>query len=222
MTRYPLMSALNFINNDTFCYDRGGFDLGSMSEIKPWRSSDYLSLLTPANMLKSFFDNIVSELAVGALDCPSTTIFDNPINSFYFGAACAGTLGTNTNFSPGKEPMMEAHRLVSLEIEESSLGLSTLWLPKTSNASFMFAPDGVTLTDSMCSETMPFVQVKSQYWAQMVYPTIGKPVRIGTFGPIWEFFKTPMASGDNMVFALYRERDFCMLAYKCKSLMKGD
>ncbi|MDD3465639.1 MAG: TraU family protein [Campylobacterales bacterium] len=221
-TRYPLMSGLNFINMDTFCYDIGSFDLGSLSEIKPWRNSDYLSLLTPANMVKAFFDNVVAELAVGAIDCPSTSVLDKPVNSLYYGAACAGTVGSNTNFTPGRNPMMEAHKLVALEIEENSVGLSTVWFPKTSNASFLFAPENVTLADSMCKETMPFVQVKSQYWAQLVYPTIGEPVRVGTFGPAWEFFRTPMYAADNMVFAIYRQRDFCMLAYKCKSLMKEE
>jgi len=221
ITRYPLFAGLNFMSDGVLCFDSGNFDLGAASEIKPWRNSDYLSALTPTAMLKSFFGNIVAELALGAIDCPSTTILDNPNNSFYYGFACAGPNGSNSNFTPGKDPMMEAHRLAGLEVEESSVGMSTLWLPKTSNASFTFTPENVTLTDSMCRETMPYATVKSQYWLQQVYPVVGNPVRIGTFGPVWSNFKTPQYSGDEIVFALWRQRDFCMYAYKCQPIGKS-
>jgi hypothetical protein len=202
------------------CFDNGGFDLGAASEIKPWRNDDYLSALNPASILKSFFGNIVSELALGAIDCPSTSIMDKPNNSFYYGFACAGPNGTNSNFTPGKDPMMEAHRLAGLEIEESSIGLSTLWLPKTTNASFLYTPENVTLSDSMCQETMPLVTIKSQYWLQQNYPVVGEPARIGTFGPIWSNFKTPQYSGDEVAFGLWRQRDFCMFAYDCRPVSK--
>lgn len=222
ITRYPLFAGLNFISDGSLCFDSGRFDLGSASEIKPWRNDDYLSVLSPLSMLKSFFANVVAELSLAAIDCPSTSMLDKPINSFYYGFACAGPNGSSSNFTPGKDPMMEAHRLAGLEIEESSVGTSTLWLPKTSNASFLFTPEDVTLSDSMCRETMPFVTIKSQYWLQQVYPVVGSPVRVGTFAPIWENFKTPNASIDEVVFALWRQRDFCMFAYKCDSLVGGE
>lgn len=218
LTRYPIFAGLNIFVKDYLCFDNGGFDLGDASEIKPWRSSDYLSALTPINMLKSFFANIPAELAIGAIDAPSTTLLDKPINSFYFGDASAGPIGSNSSFTEGKDPMMESHRLSALEIEEASAGLSTMWLPKTSNGSFTFMPEGTTLSDSMCQETMPYVRIKSQYWLQLVYPVVGKPVRIGTFGPVWSFYKTPQFSGDEAVYAIWRQRDFCSMAYRCQTL----
>lgn len=218
MTRYPIFAGLNLISENTLCFDNGGFDLADVSEIKPWRSSDYLSIMTPVNMAKSFFANIVAELALGAIDCPSTSILDAPQNSLYYGYACAGPSGSNSDFDNGKDPMMESHKLAGLEIEEGSVGMSTMTLSKTSNASFIQTPDGSTLSDSMCQETMPLVNIKTQYWVQIVYPVIGKPVRVGTFGPAWSFYKTPEFSGDEVVYALWRQRDFCAMAYKCKSL----
>lgn len=219
MTRYPIFAGLNLMLKGYVCFDSGGYDLGDASEVKPWRSSDYLAAFSPLSMLKSFFSNIVAELALGAIDCPSTSILDKPINSFYYGFGCAGPNGTNSSFEEGKDPMMESHRLTGLEVEEASAGFaqSSMILTKTSNASFMFTADGVTLSDSMCQETIPLTTIKSQYWVQIVYPVVGKPVRLGTFGPAWSFYKTPQFSGDEVVYALWRQRDFCAGAYKCQS-----
>lgn len=214
---FPVMAALNFVQ-DYFCFERLSFtSFLYWSEIIPTQNNDILALYTELGkgpISKAWYNNPLGVIAC-SVDCAAAS-FNEPLNSLHWCAGCAGTTGNNTGFGGGKDPdpIMETHVNALTAIDELHLIGA---LSKVSNSVFEYSPVPL-IPNSMCKPQYFPTAIKTQYYLQMIYPTVWDTVRIGQFSPTHALFKNKPDSEDDVAMWLWSVKDTCAGGAKCKSM----
>lgn len=218
---FPVMAALNFVQ-DYICFERLSFTTFLYwSEIIPTQNNDVLALYTQlakGPLSKTWYGNPLGIMAC-SVDCAAAS-FNEPLNSLHWCAGCAGTTGNNTGFGGGKDPdpIMETHVNVLSALDElHSIGA----LSKVSNSSFEYSPVPV-IPNSLCKPQYFPTAIKTQYYLQLIYPTIWDATRIGQFAPSHAMFKNKPNSEDDVAMWLWSVKDTCAGGAKCKSMFTRD
>lgn len=213
---FPIFSLLNYAQ-DMICFERVSvLNLGMMAELLPQAKNDILANITDAgiNLLTA---NPIAQAAC-VYDC-TTSSFNNPANSMFWCSGCWQPPKTDSAFVESKDPIAEgaAHVQKTLRFMHR-----VAMLTKTSNATFAYTTeDAGSVTDSRCNETLFFERIKSQYSLNLNGPTVGEAFTTGTFPMSFTSFKNKITSKDDTTFWLWRKRDFCAGAYKCRSTFAG-
>lgn len=213
-------AAANLIS-DNVCFESfSALAIPYLSEIIPSQNSDIIAeivSLSRGPLSKSFYNNPIAML-LSLPDCAATT-FNESMNSIFFNAGCAGVLGNNTSFGGGKasDPLMEHMVLAAEELDD--LYFAGV-MGKTSNATFATSPVQ-NIPNSMCGPKYFPIIVKTENYIQPMMPTPWTPQRIGMFRTFHADFKNKPGSGDDVASWLWRIKDFCLGAAKCKSLFPG-
>lgn len=209
---FPVFSVMNFLQ-DTFCFERlDTLNIGTMSEVLPQARNDILANITDGgvNLLTA---NPIAQAAC-VVDCASS-ITGHPINSMFWCSGCWETPKTDSAFVSAKQPVAEAAAHVQ---KLTRLLHRTALMTKTSNATFAFTTDEAgSVTDSMCGERLFFERIKTQYQYNLNTPTVGKAFKTGSYPLSFAAFKNTLNSNDDFSMWLWRTRDYCAGAYKCRS-----
>lgn len=214
---FPVMAALNFVQ-DYICFERLSFtSFLYWSEIIPTQNNDILALYTQlakGPLSKAWYNNPLGILAC-TVDCAATT-FNEPLNSLHWCAGCAGVTGNNTGFGGGKDPdpIMESHVNALSAIDELHL-IGTL--SKVSSSVFEYSPVPV-IPDSTCRPQYFPMEIKTQYYVQLITPSVWDAVRIGEFAPSHALFKNKPTSEDDVAMWLWSVKETCVGGAKCKSM----
>lgn len=213
---FPIFSVLNY-TQDLICFERVSLiNLGMMSELLPQAKNDILANIVDLgiNLLTA---NPIAQAAC-IYDC-ATSSFGNPANSMFWCSGCWQPPKTDSAFVESKDPVAEAAAHVQKVLRFMH---KAAMLTKTSNASFAYTTsEAGSVQDSRCQETLFFERIKSQYYLNLNAPTVGKAFTTGVFPMTYTTFKNKITSKDNFSFWLWRERDFCAGAYKCRSTFAG-
>ncbi|WP_418181230.1 TraU family protein (plasmid) [Aliarcobacter lanthieri] len=215
---FPIMAALNFMQ-DYICFERVSFlSFLYWSEIVPTANNDILALFTElarGPISKAWYNNPFGMLAC-SVDCAATT-FHEPLNSLHWCAGCAGVTGNNTGFGAGKDPdpLMNAHVQALSAIDQMHLIGS---LSKVSNARIEFSPVAA-IPNTMCGPKYFPLGLKTQYYLQLIYPTIWDATTIGKFAPMHALFKNKPNAEDDVAMWLWSIKDTCAGGAKCKSML---
>ena len=65
-----------------------------------------------------------------------------------------------------------------------------------------------SVSDTMCSPKIFPRLIKTQYYLNLAYPTVGKAIPIGNFGIKWSFFKQ-YPGGEDFIWTVWRVRNCC-------------
>lgn len=214
---FPVMGVLNFMQ-DYICFERVSF-LSFMywTEIIPTQNNDVVALYTQlakGPLSKAWYNNPFGILAC-TVDCGATT-FNEPLNSLHWCAGCAGVTGNNTAFGNGRDsdPIMESHVNALIAIDElHEIGA----LSKVSNASVEYSPIPV-IPNSMCKPQYFPLGLKTQYYLQLIYPSIWDAQTIGKFAPTHALFKNKPNTEDDVAMWLWSVKETCAGGAKCKSM----
>lgn len=211
---YPIMSLLNLVQSYV-CFERAGIlNFAFLSEIMPQYNNDiYATFLNPDKLL---LDNPVASLSC-LTDCMSSSFY-KPINSMYWCTGCWEATYTDTGFNNGKQPILASATLAVRVLDSMHHYYA---LTKTSNASFSAnVPNGV-LQNTMCHESFFPKVIKTQYALQLAgLPKTWSAVKLGQYRA-WANFKNTVNSKDDVAFFVWRKRDECAGAYKCRSTFTG-
>lgn len=209
---YPIFAVLNFVT-DYVCFERlSALSFGFMAEINPaWNNDTIATFLAPEKLLFA----LASPICI--LDCAASSL-GKPINSLYFCAGCWEPLSTDTGWTDGKQPVTEAGTLATRLLDVMH---KTYALTKTSNASFASMTSKATLKGSMCQESYFPLVLKSQYKLQLAYPVTWDAITIGKIRTPWAQYKLGADRLLDMSFWVWRKRDMCAGAYKCRSTFNG-
>lgn len=213
---FPIFAVLNY-NQDTICFERVNLiNLGVMSELLPQSKNDILANMTDlgVNLLTA---NPIAQASCVA-DCAMSTA-GNPANSMFWCSGCWEPPKTDSSFIAGRAPVAESASLVQKMLRFMH---RTAMLTKTSNASFAFTTEEAgSVQSSMCEERLFFERIKSQYQLNLNGPTVGSAFVTGEYPMLFSRFKNKITSKDAFSFWLWRKRDFCAGAYKCRSTFAG-
>jgi len=211
MTIFPVFGMLNMFQ-EVLCFERlGVMNLALMSELLPQARNDVL-----ANIVDGGVTAVLSTVAAASsvVDCASSTA-GYPLNSMFWTTGCWTPPGTGSSFVKGSKAIEEA----AAEVQKGEIFMhKTTGLTKTSKASFLYLPDSVgSSSNSMCEERLFFERIKTQYTLQLNTPTVGAAFTTGEWPLLFTAFKNKINSADNITFWVWRKRDYCAGAYKCRS-----
>jgi len=209
---FPVFGILNFLQ-EYFCFERvTSINIAMMSEVLPQSKNDILANIIDGgiNLLTA---NPIAQAAC-VVDC-MTSIFGEPANSMFWCTGCQVPVKTHSSFIPAKDAIAEAAAAVQKVLKAMHQGAM---LTKTSNASFMFTTtEAGSVMNSMCEERLFFERIKSQYSYNINTPTVGEAFPTGDYPLTIGAFKNTITSADNISFWLWRKREYCVGAYKCRS-----
>jgi len=213
---FPILSALN-IMGDYICFEPfSTMTLLNHSEVNPIALNDFMS--SKWQMTRGLHSNLIYLNPIGTLaallDCVQVTL-GNVNDSLKFSAGCSGLLGSGSNFGTFKsnDPVMLHHNLSAMTLDYMH---ATYMIKKTTNASMEFSPDS-KIYNTQCG-AKPFGSIiKSQYYLQLISPTVWSGVRLGDFPTKHANFKITPQSGDDIVSIVWITKDMCAGAMKCVS-----
>ncbi len=208
---YPIFSILNFVQ-EYICFERASLiNFGRLSEIDPSSKNDIIAGFTKPQM--TLFNNPIATLACAG-DCAASTI-GSPINSMFWCAGCWYPIGTDSKFNKSDDPILDAATLALKDLDQLH---RTFALTKSSDAVYAFPTESTgAVQDTQCKEKIFLGIIKSQYSLQLALPTVWDAFTTGVYGPTVTSFKNKITSEDDVVFWLWRKRDFCAGAYDCRS-----
>ena len=203
--KYPVFGIMNILL-DYLCVDKNReFDIAPPSELDPRQNDDQLSILFQPEKL--LYANPVAQ-AVCFADCVSAST-GHPLNSLYWCAGCWGTLGNTVSESNGNDPVVESALLAAKELD---LLHDDFQLWKFSDAPDLDyvaqAAQAGSVSDTTCSPKIFPRLIKTQYYLNLAYPTVGKAIPIGDFGIKWSFFKQ-YPGGEDFIWTVWRVRNCC-------------
>jgi len=219
---FPPLGMTFGLIQDFICFERGNiFNFAFLSEVLPQYNNDLIALTEEAAkpVSRIWFANPVAELACSA-DCASSS-FGKPINSLYWCDGCRGSVGAgNSGFvkKVRNRPYEEAEMLAFRILDEMSL---TGGMLKTKESSFSYIPTGASLKSSLCkAQYFPLI-IKDQYYLQPAYGDKGDDAE--PFGKIRTHYDFKMINKqeDDVFFWIWREKDFCAGAMKCRNTFIG-
>ena len=205
---------------DYICFERGNiFNLAYLSEVIPSYNNDVIALVEESAkpVSKVWFANPVAEAACSA-DCVSSSI-GKPINSLYWCDGCRGSVGAgDTGWSNISNPYEEAETVAFGVLNRMHAYGGML---KTKESFFQFNPAGANLKSTYCKARYFPIIIKEQYYLQLAKGD--KSWDAEPFGKIrfhYDFKSTP-GDEDANFFWLWRERDMCAGAMRCRSTFTG-
>ncbi|QEH06500.1 TraU family protein [Sulfurospirillum multivorans] len=213
---FPVLGYTLGLVQDFFCFERASvFNMAYISEVIPSHNNDLVALAeeTVKPVSKIWFANPVAEAACGA-DCASSTA-GYPINSLYWCDGCRGSVtGSDTGWSRASEPLEDTESVAFRVINRMHAYSGML---KTKESTFAYNPVGSHMKSSMCEARYFPVIVKDQYYLQLAKED--KSWDAKNFGKIrFQYdFKTDPTDEDSVFFWLWRERNMCGGAAKCRS-----
>lgn len=205
---------------DYICFERGTiFNLAYLSEVLPSYNNDIIGLAEESvkPISKVWFANPVGELACAA-DCASSTV-GIPLNSLYWCDGCRGSVGaSDTGFSNMSRPFEDAEKVAFGVLNRMHAYGGML---KTKESYFAYNPAGSNLKSTLCGARYFPVIIKDQYYLQLAKGS--KSWDAEPFGKIrfhYDFKSTPTDQDSNF-FWLWRIKDMCAGAMKCRSTFTG-
>lgn len=193
---YPLLYWLELLT-DFACMQKGGPDLGYMSELDPFWDDDETSfILNPEAIL---FANPIAQAACAA-DCVAASA-GFPLDPLFWCAGCQGSMypfvGTVTAHVGGVQASLLLVERMIAKLHREGL----LW--------------GSAGNQGLCNRfPMPIIQ-KSQYKTQMVYPIPSTASRqchpLGRSEQIWASGKEFPYQGEDFAYLIWRKRSCCLL-----------
>lgn len=215
----PLGWSIGLVQ-DYVCFERGNiFNMAYLSEVIPSYNNDVVALAEEAvkPVSKIWFANPVAEMAC-AVDCSSSSI-GKPINSLYWCNGCRGSVGAgDTGWSDSSNPYEEAETVAYGVLNRMHAYGGML---KTKESFFSYNPAGTSLKSTYCKARYFPVIIKDQYYLQLAKRDESWDAE--PFGKIrFHYdFKSTVADEDANFFWLWRERDMCAGAMKCRSTFTG-
>lgn len=215
----PLGWSIGLVQ-DYICFERGTiFNLAYLSEVIPSYNNDVIALaeesIKPAS--KIWFANPVAELACGA-DCAASSL-GYPMNSLYWCDGCRGSVGAgDTGWSASSNPYEEAEKVAFGVLNRMHFYGGML---KTKESFFAYNPAGSNLKSTLCQARYFPLIIKDQYYLQLAKGD--KSWDAEPFGKIrfhYDFKSTPTDEDSNF-FWLWRVKDMCAGAMKCRSTFTG-
>ena len=214
-THYITFPVLGMISegklSSWFCFTGGDLSLGYMTELNLVRQSlavrlsefaDMLKMFNMAGILTSIFDCMATETD-GSLDRPqkySATIR----NSLYMFTGCIGSVPIGDMGGETGDPLVDGLLLANGMMNDM---FTLTQFKKTTN----YAAG----KDSMCEEQTSLRNIDAQWAVQLFYPVVGKSVEYGTTPLDYSSFKNVPDSMDDVVYLLWKRRDFAQGAYSC-------
>jgi conjugal transfer pilus assembly protein TraU len=205
---------------DYICFERGNiFNLAYLSEVIPSYNNDIIGLMEESAkpISKIWFANPVAELACSA-DCVTSSL-GYPSNSLYWCDGCRGSVtASDTGFARTGRPYEDAESIIFRVLNRMHLYGGML---KTKESFFAYNPAGSNLKSTLCKARYFPVIIKDQYYIQMAKKD--KSWDAEPFGKIrFHYdFKSTVKDEDSNFFWLWRERDMCAGAMKCRSTFTG-
>ena len=215
---FPVMAALNFVQ-DAVCFERVSvLSFAYFSEIIPTQTNDLMALFAQGSkgpFSKIWYNNPIAGLMC-SVDC-GASLFNKSINSLHWCAGCAGATANNTAYgsSRSNDPIMGAHAHALTVLDD--LHFSAIYA-KVSNATFTYSPVK-KIPNSVCKPTYFAVAPKTQYALNLASPTVWDATIIGKAAFTWTSFKNKLTSADDIAFWVWTIKDTCVGASKCKSML---
>ena len=215
----PLGWSIGLVQ-DYLCFERGGiFNLAYLSEVIPSYNNDVIALIeeTAKPISKVWFANPVAELAC-AVDCASSSI-GIPLNSLYWCDGCRGSVGAGDTGWAGSSNPHEAAESVAFRVINRMHAYGGML--KTKESFFAYNPAGSSLKSTYCKARYFPLIIKDQYYIQLAKEDKSWDAEV--FGKIrFHYdFKSTVTDEDANFFWLWRERDMCAGAMKCRSTFTG-
>lgn len=194
---YPLLSILG-IFSDFSCMDKGGLDVGYMSEFDPLWSDDTLALIL--NPEAGLFANPLAQLTC-ITDCVSSS-FSRPSDALFWCAGCEGSLYPFTG--------NVAHHVGGIQA-------SSLLVQRTiARMHRMGIVKGFEKNDFCEPRIMPIIK-KSLYKTQLLRPipqTSGPCHALGKSDLIWGAGTSFPGLGEDFVYLIWIKKQCCLDAVK--------
>lgn len=217
---FPVLGYTLGLVQDFFCFERANiFNMAYISEVIPSHNNDLIGLAeeTTKPVSKIWFANPVAEMACG-VDCAASAV-GKPINSMYWCDGCRGSVtASDTGWSRASEPFEDTESLAFRVINRMHVYSGML---KTKESTFAYNPVGSHFKSSMCEARYFPVIVKDQYYLQLAKGDMSWDAT--NFGKLrFQYdFKSEPTDGDSVFFWLWRERNMCGGAAKCRSTFNG-
>lgn len=210
---WPVMSVLNIIHEE-LCFEKfDKVDVSILSEINPSSKIDMFSwyekplLLVVANPIAQ---------AICAFDCAA----GGALNDVWFCNGCLKPVNSFSNYIDGQNVVAESQAVIRTSITQSALHMAQM---KTTNAPFTRRTgSGGVLKNSLCKPTIYLDLIKTQYATNLAFPVIDDAVPFGTHPMLFSDFKNKLDTEDDVVFWIWRKKQFCMGAYDCKATFSVD
>lgn len=210
---FPILGWTLGTVQEYVCFERGTFlSMGYLSRFDPSYNNDVIGLMvaTGAPISRVWFSNPVAEVACVA-DCAAAT-FDEPLSSLFYCDGCRGSVSaSDTGYVKNTHKPYEA----SEEIVFRAMNKMHTYggLTKTSEAGISPNPTGITLKNSRCDAQYFPLMLKGQYHIQVPY---WDAEYFGKMRFHYDFKSMPQ-DRDDVFFWLWRYKDICLGATKCRS-----
>lgn len=214
---FPILGWTIGAAQDYMCFERGTFlNMAYFSEIDPSYNSDVLGLAvaTASPASRVWFANPIAEAAC-LIDCTIATSLNRPINSLYFCNGCNGSIyAANTGYNRMGLNIVNSEMIAMRMLSQMHTYGGML---KTADVSFTQNPFGTNIRSARCKPRFFPGIVKEQYLLQLPNNDMQPLGRIR-----FQYdFKTKPTDEDNVFFWLWRMRDICVGATKCRSTFTG-
>lgn len=214
---FPVLGWTIGMAQDYVCFERGTFlNMAYFSEADPTYNSDVLGFLaSAANPLsRVWFSNVIAETAC-AIDCTMSTITGKPANSLYFCNGCNGSAyAADTGYTRMGLNVVNSETILFRMLAKMHTYGGML---QTSDTSFSQNPTNSDIRSSRCEPKYFPTIIKQQYFVQLpnndMQPT-------GKMRFHYDFKSKPNDE-DDVFFWLWRMRDICVGATKCRSTFTG-
>ncbi|WP_457748588.1 TraU family protein [Sulfurimonas sp.] len=217
---FPVLGWTIGLIQDFWCFERGTlFNLAYLAEVIPSHNNDLIALAeeTAKPVSKIWFDNPVAELACSA-DCVSSSL-GHPLDSLYWCDGCRGSVSASDNgFARTGRPYEDTESIAFRMLDRMHTYGGML---KTKESFFAYNPAGSNLKSTLCQAKYFPVIIKDQYFIQMAKGDKSWDAEpFGKLRYMYDFKSTP-TDGDDSFFWLWRARDMCVGAMKCRSTFTG-
>jgi len=214
-THYVAFPILGMISqgkmSSWFCFTGGDLSLGYMTELNVVRKSLAVRLSEFADMLKVF--NLPGMMS-SVFDCLATES-DNALggtseytasirNSMYMFNGCLGGVPIGDMGGETADPLADGLTLAQGMMNDM---FTLQQFKKTTNYAIG--------KDSMCEEQGSARNIDAQWVVQLFYPVVGKSVEAGVSPLEFTSFKNVPDSMDDVVYLLWKRRDYALGAYSC-------
>ncbi|PCI30935.1 MAG: hypothetical protein COB67_00325 [SAR324 cluster bacterium] len=211
---FPILGMLSQGKlSSIYCFTGGDLSLAYMTELNLVRKSlavrltqyaDMLQLFTLPGFISSIFDCMATEIdqakgfKIGSGEGYTLR------NNFYMFNGCLGAVPLGDMGGDTGDPLSDG---LSLSMGMMNDMFTMGQFKKTTNWSV--GPD------SMCSEERVLRNIDAQWRVQLFYPVVGEALEAGLTPLDSTNFKNVPQSMDDVVYLLWKRRDYAMGAYSC-------
>jgi len=210
---FPILGWTLGLVQDEVCFERGTFlSMGYLSRFDPSYNNDAVGLMvaTGSPISRIWFSNPIAEMACVA-DCAAAT-FGEPISALYYCNGCRGSVSaSDTGYVKGTDRVFEASEELVFRVLNKMHTYGGL--TKTSETSISPNPTNTALKNSRCKEQYFPLMLKGQYYLQVPKSDAKS---FGAMRFHYDFKSMPHDE-DDVFFWLWRIKDTCLGATKCRS-----